>query len=259
MSDNRDTTIDGEQPRPLHQVTHHEPFPVTQLSQVDRAGAGDGEALRLVLSRYHAPLRWVLRSRWRIDSQTADDYIQGFIADKLLERQILSRYDPAKGKFRTFLLTALLNYVRDRIGKKSPEMLDENAIVEPELESALDRQWARQVLQLTLHRVKEECHQKGQAQVWELFDVSIMGPTLRSEERPSAAVLLARFSLQSEQQVANLLMTGKRKFQRTLREVIAEYVAIRTQTTPDDPQVQQRIDEEMRDLWQTLAAGETKR
>ena len=243
----------------MQQVTHHEPFPLTQHSQVDRAGAGDGEALRLVLERYHAPLRWVLRSRWRIDSQTADDHIQGFIADKLLERQILARFDPARGKFRTFLLTALLNYVRDRIGKKSPEMLDENAIVQPELESALDQQWARQVLQLTLQRVKEECLEKGQAQVWELFDVSIMGPTLRSEERPSAAVLLAQFSLQSEQQVANLLMTGKRKFQRALREVIAEYVALRWHSTPQDPQVQQQIDEEMRDLWQTLAAGEAKR
>ena len=256
MSHSDETTSDDERPRPLHQTTHHEPFPATQLSQVDRAGEGDGEALRQVLSRYHAPLRWVLRSRWRIDSQTADDHIQGFIADKLLERQILSRYDPARGKFRTFLLTALLNYVRDRIGKKSPEMLDENTLAQPELESALDRQWARQVLQLTLQRVKEECHEKGQAQVWELFDVSIMGPTLRGEERPSAQALLAAHSLESEQQVANLLMTGKRKFQRTLREVIAEYVALRTQTTPDDPQVQQRIDEEMRDLWQTLAGGE---
>ena len=55
------------------------------------------------------------------DADRADELLQGFILSKVLEQQLAGRADAQRGKFRTFLLTALNNYVRDEVRREKAD------------------------------------------------------------------------------------------------------------------------------------------
>jgi RNA polymerase sigma-70 factor (ECF subfamily) len=63
-------------------------------------------------SLYWYPL-YAFARRKGLDAEAAADLVQGFFAD-LLERQALAGVDPARGRFRSFLLAACTNYLRNR-------------------------------------------------------------------------------------------------------------------------------------------------
>jgi RNA polymerase sigma-70 factor (ECF subfamily) len=60
---------------------------------------------------YWKPLYYFIRQKG-FDNETAKDIVQGFLADAL-ERKTMFKADPARGKFRTFLLAALTNFIKD--------------------------------------------------------------------------------------------------------------------------------------------------
>src|SRR4051812_6658195 len=95
------------------------PLPVTHWSLVSRAGRDDSvvrrEALAELLGAYLAPMRSHLVVRKRIDPHRADDLVQGFIATQVLDSEMLSRADRGRGRFRTYLLTALDRYVLNQV------------------------------------------------------------------------------------------------------------------------------------------------
>src|SRR4051812_38640775 len=87
-------------------------FPMTQWSLVARAGQPPAEAraaLDVLLRRYAPALRahLLLDRRMSGDRSKAEDVLQGFVADKVLERNLIALADRERGRFRTFLLAAL--------------------------------------------------------------------------------------------------------------------------------------------------------
>ena len=91
-------------------------FPTTHWSLVGRAGyQGDEElhraALNDLLKRYLPALQAHLIYGKRIDVNEADDLVQGFVTNKVLERDLIQRAEPERGRFRSLLATALDNYV----------------------------------------------------------------------------------------------------------------------------------------------------
>ena len=72
-----------------------------------RKGEGWDPLIRL----YWKPLYLYVRRRG-LDNETAKDLIQEFLTT-LLERRSLERADPARGRFRTFLLAALDHFLAD--------------------------------------------------------------------------------------------------------------------------------------------------
>src|SRR5687768_8954429 len=103
--------------------------PVTRWSLIARAGrtdeAGWREALAELLTRYLPAMRAHLLIRKRLRPDDVDDLLQGFIASKILEQNVVSVADQRRGRFRTFLLTSLdhfvLNVLRERAAaKRSP-------------------------------------------------------------------------------------------------------------------------------------------
>src|SRR5881394_3079150 len=104
-------------------------FPTTRWSLVARAcggGGGDGgdglavdhevrrEALATILHRYLPALRAHLLAK-SIAPDRADDLLQAFVADKVIERNLLARADRARGRFRGFLAAALNNYCANQL------------------------------------------------------------------------------------------------------------------------------------------------
>ena len=67
-------------------------------------------ALDVLVAAYWRPVFRHVRGRWREDDEDARDLAQGFFA-AALEKGWLARFDPARGQFRTYLLTCLDGYV----------------------------------------------------------------------------------------------------------------------------------------------------
>ena len=89
-------------------------FPQTRRSVVLAVRSADPEerarALDVLVAAYWRPVFRHVRGRWREDEEDARDLAQGFFA-AALEKGWLARFDPARGKFRTYLLTCLDGYV----------------------------------------------------------------------------------------------------------------------------------------------------
>ena len=238
-------------------------FPSTDWSEVEEAGGGSGpaarEALGELLVRYLPALRAHLVRRLRFTPDEAEDLLQGFIADKVVERGLVARADRRRGRFRTFLLAALENYVRSalrrrRAGKRLPadgkvvnatDHLDRLPSAEPDSRD-FDAAWAREVLSETLRRMKRHCAENGREEVWAVFECRILLPTLGRADPVPYRHLLERFGFRSPTQASNVLITGKRMFRRFLRRVVGEYVA-------GEGEVEEEIEQLRRALAQTDA------
>ena len=97
----------------------HQPFAATHWSLVLAAGRdstpGARAALEKICRTYWPPLYSFIRRSGHAPAD-AQDLTQGFFL-QLLERDFLAGVDPAKGKFRSFLLASLKHYLsneRDR-------------------------------------------------------------------------------------------------------------------------------------------------
>ena len=69
-------------------------------------------ALDALIGIYWKPLYFFVRQHG-YDNETAKDITQDFLTT-LLERESLLKADPARGRFRTFLLAALSNFLKDQ-------------------------------------------------------------------------------------------------------------------------------------------------
>lgn len=73
--------------------------------------AASGEAMDELIRIYWKPLYFYVR-RKGYDNETAKDLVQGFLA-ALIERNTILKADPSRGRFRTFLLSAMANFILD--------------------------------------------------------------------------------------------------------------------------------------------------
>src|SRR5688500_15348568 len=85
-------------------------FPATRRAVVRDRGSVDPErraAAHAALARsYWRRVYVYIRLRWRRSAEDAQDLTQEFFT-RAFEREYLSRYDPAKARFRTFVRTCL--------------------------------------------------------------------------------------------------------------------------------------------------------
>jgi hypothetical protein len=232
------------------------PFPSTQWSLVERLRNGN-EAVRRaameeLLRKYLPPLKSHLVLEKRINPEQVDDLLQSFVSQQLLERDLVQKADPARGRFRTYLATTLdrfvVNALRDAAAqKRAPgqwEVLAEETapVVDSRACDGFELQWAHQVLGEAMDRMKQECQATGRSHIWDIFDQRVVGPILRDAPIPAYSEMIEQFELVSPSHASNLLVTGKRTFARSLRAVIAEYAI-------DEG----GIDSEIEDLWRILS------
>jgi RNA polymerase sigma factor (sigma-70 family) len=135
------------------------------------------EALGDLCETYWPPLYAFLRRRGH-PPEDAQDLTQGFFA-RLLERRDVRAADPARGRFRSFLLSALQHYVINeherattvkRGGRLQPLSLDfeeveRTYVLEARRDDSPDRvfnrKWATISLDRALGRLRAECHAAG--------------------------------------------------------------------------------------------------
>jgi RNA polymerase sigma-70 factor (ECF subfamily) len=234
-------------------------FPTTRWSLVDRAShpaapATGTAALGELLRCYMPALRTHLISTMRIDLHRAEDLLQGFLAEKVLEKNLIALADPARGKFRTFLLRSLERFVIDTIRYDSAQtrapakkLLDiegqAGQLTTRQTPShAFDRAWAGQVLAEVTRRLRDECHATTRPHLWEIFEARMLMPITDGSEPTAHEELSRRHGLESATQSANALGSAKRMFTKHFRAVVSEY-----------SEGESEIDAEIRELWEIFA------
>jgi DNA-directed RNA polymerase specialized sigma24 family protein len=231
----------------------YERFPTTHWSLVARAGMDRAEARRdalgRLLTRYLPALRAHLIRHQGMSAADADDAVQQFVADKILQRDLIGQADAERGKFRTFLLTSLKRFVANRrrdeaakkrapdagevlpLGDRAGDVVSENRAAD-----VFDVQWAREVLSLTLTRMQQECRESHRDDVWSVFHCRLVQPLLEGTQPPDYETIVERFGLKSPAQASNVLITAKRMFARALRATVGEY-------TQDPAEIEAEIDQ----------------
>jgi DNA-directed RNA polymerase specialized sigma24 family protein len=217
-----------------------EPAQMTRWSLVSRAQGSDTAsrmaALDSLLETYLPVLAWYLSRHSGLDAHRREDLVQAFVTDKLLRQNIVDKADRSRGRFRSFLLNAFQNYVRDDVRKAQAARrmpaggqvpLDE-ARDTPDDATGMDRHfqraWAAQVVQLALDAMQQACAAKGSETVWAIFENRMVGPMLRGDAPSPYGELVEQLGLDSPGQASNLLLTAKRMFGRHLRQVVADTV-----------------------------------
>ena len=212
----------------------------THWSLISRARQSNPDerrvALAELLERYYPVLQSHLIVRKRLEPHHVDDLLQGFVAERILERNFLAQADRVKGKFRSLLFRSLENFVVDQF-RHDRRFLAMGSIAGPAGDSSndigeagsatpdiFDVSWARQVLAEAIQRMRTSCQQDARPWLWPLFDGRILQPTLTDQPPVGYDELVARFGFDSPAQASNALITVKRQFQRILESVVSEYL-----------------------------------
>jgi RNA polymerase sigma-70 factor (ECF subfamily) len=227
-------------------------LPTTHWADIAAADQPDSalrrDALDSVLSRYWLPLRAHIERKFGVDTPHAEDLLQSFCLEKILQKKLLGLADPERGRFRTFLLNALdhhaLNQLRsDGALKRRPSeplvSLDElGEVYHPacgsQPDSQFDLDWARQVIQVTLDRMRGACDASGSKRIWGVFEGRLLRD-LSGQSRPlSYEELVEAYGFASSDQAMNALNTAKRMFNRILRSAVADYLDAPHQKTIEE-------------------------
>ena len=180
----------------------------------------------------------------------------------VLEGKLLGRADPARGRFRTYLLNALGDFLSDARDKRSArkrgggvqfvswddwmaEAPSRLSIPFQQLdhwppERIYDVRWAATVVERALRQLGEECEARGRRRV---FDV--LSGMLASDRADVSYTNLSKKLGVPETSIKRLVHQLRRRYRALLREEVAETVE-----KPSD------VDEELRYLCAALAAGQ---
>jgi RNA polymerase sigma factor (sigma-70 family) len=232
-------------------------FVTTRWSLVLAAGgdvdsAGAREALATLCSNYWYPLYAFLRSRGQ-SAQNAEDLTQAFFA-RLLEKQTIEHADPARGRFRSFLLASLKNFVaneheRDAAQKRgggvsavSLEAGEDRFQLEPATtetpERTFDRRWALALLECVITRLEAEMTRDGNHASFAQLKAYLTGDA----PQPTYAET-ARLLDMSEGAIKVAVHRLRKRFRAMVLEEIAQTVSSPGQ-----------VDDELRHLWSSVAA-----
>ena len=166
-------------------------FCTTHWSRVVSASAGSREAMEELCTAYWPPLYWHLR-RLGYDATGAEDLTQAFFT-RLLDKGLLDFANRRRGRFRTFLLTALKRFVVNewkhkeaakRGGGARHLTLDSGSaeqIVAGELAHDLtpdrlfERHWALVSLQRAFHELETENREAGKEAMFEALAPCLTG------------------------------------------------------------------------------------
>lgn len=212
-------------------------FRTTRWSLVLDASA-DPVALDELLRLYWGPIYAYIR-RSGCTRDEAADLTQEFIAQRIVAGALLDRADPVRGRFRTFVKTALRNFLIDQDRRRRAQCraplngvllqgfsLDD---VEPregdDPGSAFDRQWAATMLSNAISRVQADCIAEGQRAHWTAFERSVVQPALGRMAPIGLEDLAGELGERSPDRVSAMIQTVRRKFRRVLRALIEETVA----------------------------------
>jgi RNA polymerase sigma factor (sigma-70 family) len=223
------------------------------LSAVDSSSPQYKQSLKILCQTYWFPLYAYLR-RHGYNTHEAQDCTQDFFMN-MIEKDSLRLVNPDRGKFRSYILSALKHFMADRSdrararkrgGGKTLFSLDlENAEDQYELEPVdqlsperlFERMWALTLLQKAMNRLETEFSSMEKQKVFEQI-VIYLAP---AQEALSYHETAAKVDM-TEGAVKVAVHRLRKRYQELLREEIAQTVS-----------TEGEIDEEIQELFTALS------
>ena len=179
-------------------------FQETRWSLVQQAKAATPEsraALSDLCALYYSPVRAFVSAACSTGAESADDLTHSFF-ESILQGRSLAAADPARGRFRTFLLGAVKHFLYahssrlrtlKRGGRSHHEPLhDAPDLADPATlppDALFDRHWACTVLDHTLERLRQEQEAAGKADSWLILKPWLGGDANHGDTAQAAAQL----------------------------------------------------------------------
>jgi RNA polymerase sigma-70 factor (ECF subfamily) len=187
--------------------------------------------------RYWKPIYAFLVQRG-YRSEAADVTQEFFVC--CLARELFGRANRERGRFRTFLLACLKNFLVDeerRAKKWEPQeglvsiqqlAAAEDRPFEPEdretPEGIFGRIWVSELLKRVWKCVERDLAAKGMQVPIAMFRRRVFEPALYGSEPPSVTALAREYGI-TEKEASNRLVTVQRAFRRLIRQEIQLYAA----------------------------------
>ncbi len=220
-----------------------EVFLTTHWSLIEDTGGSAGEKngalIDSLVRKYWKPVYCYLRRRGH-GNEEAKDLTQGFFQEVVLGRNLIDKADRTKGRFRSFLLTALNRYVINIHHKQNAKRHIPQAKTTPmnmgdmsELpqavttltpEDSFTYAWVSALMEQVLEEVKAECEQTGKALHWQIFHDRALRPIMDGGVAPSLETICRKHGLSDTVKASNMIVTVKRRFQNLLRRHLRDSV-----------------------------------
>jgi RNA polymerase sigma factor (sigma-70 family) len=222
------------------------------LTAINQDSFRSVEALETLCRTYWHPLYAYVRRRGYSPAD-AEDLTQEFFA-WLLERNWLGRADQQRGRFRSFLLTSISNFLANEWDKARTQKRGSGRIVslhnnemetgcvhEPAdnltPEQSFEWRWALTLLDRVMNRLSAEFVRDGKTELFEALK-----PCLLGERTAQPYAILASKLIMTEGSVKVAVHRLRQRYRQLLRDEIANTV-----TKPEE------IEEELRYLFTVLA------
>jgi len=218
-------------------------FPSTHWSAIWEARLADSPdsetALEQLLGRYWKPIYCYLRYKG-YDHEAARDHTQGFFHEIVLGRGLVQQADRAKGRFRTFFLTALNRYLvsvhrAEKAKHRVPEggfvslQAMENFGISTPVEGrtpaeVFDYAWATSLLDQVIAEVAGACREMGKQSHWDVFRDRVLLPIMENSTPPPLSHLCHTHGIPSEARASKMIFAVKGLFRKVLRSRVRELV-----------------------------------
>jgi RNA polymerase sigma-70 factor (ECF subfamily) len=230
----------GVSTTPGTHAPHAASFVTTHWSVVLSAGQSDTpralDALSKLCQTYWYPLYAYVRGRGHC-REDAQDLTQAFFA-RLLEKKWIGSADREKGRFRSFLLTAMKRFLADEWDKVRAQKrgggvpllplqfdtaetrLSREPVDDVTPEQSFERRWVLTLLDEVLKRLRMEYKQEGNT---ELF--AELNPCLVGDRTSLPYAELARKLALTESAVKSAVHRLRQRYRKLLREEIGQTVA----------------------------------
>jgi DNA-directed RNA polymerase specialized sigma24 family protein len=194
-----------------------------------------------ILGKYWKPVYCYLR-RKGYDNERAKDLTQGFFYDIIVGRHLLeqAKRGEFKGRFRSFLVTALDRYVtdvyrKDTAQKRTPEegmvsldtgemtdWLAAHSDLEPD--QAFQYAWACEVINQVLDQVQCECVKSGKTTHWKAFYARVVSPLVEGGVPRSIPDVCGEYGIKDEATASNMIFYVKDRFRAAMRHCLRQFV-----------------------------------
>jgi RNA polymerase sigma factor (sigma-70 family) len=202
---------------------------------VDADAVRARSALEGLCSAYWYPLYAYARRRG-YSPHDAEDLTQGFFA-RILRLNSLAKVDRERGKFRTFLIGSMNNFISDEWDRASAQKRSSQLTISLDAEKAenryqsepldrmtpetvFERQWAMTLLENAVMRLRAEYEALGQGELFMETRFAITG----DKSAVPYADLAARLGM-SEDALRVAVHRLRQRYRRTLRDEISQTVA----------------------------------
>jgi RNA polymerase sigma factor (sigma-70 family) len=214
-------------------------FPPTRWSVLEAVRSADSSerirALDVLFAAYWKPVYKYVRLKFSKLPDQAQDLTQGFFVE-LLERDLLSRFDPGKSRLRTYIRLCADSFVLNEIKHASrqkrggdaihlaldfssaeheldAQTIDPASLASPEkFDEFFEKEWIRSLFSSAVEDLRQFCNSRGKQSVFSLFESYCL-----AESDISYAQLAARHAL-SITDVTNQLARARREFRRLAQE-----------------------------------------